>query len=922
MNYDYFFLNLKDNHSFFLVMGAFNRLLKYYYSECPGSIMPLLLLFLAKESTPDHQQIFVDEKIRKPLDWKKNPEDRYVSPVLAEFTKADAKKLAIEDPAGKHMLERWECNEMNKMSIVVFPVDERVKEIRSYFQKRDEKLGSNYKKRKALFFFAQGLLSIPQYELSENFLPFAYDIINEAKVVKDFEDFDIAMLELWMCGNDFSGSVYAPLTKVPLTVANMIDATIETESIGNEAELLSMINYLLIKGNGCKQTSCASVDKILRPEVDKIYDLVIMNSPLITIDNKKEKSDWHECLKYVKNNLSETGRYIGLVENKHLFAMLNKQQLFTEFLNNKELDQIILLPKKYGYSLVTTNKAKENPEIVLFVNLYNENISFCGDYDYQRKINSSLFERNKEEVYISELIKPHVKIEDYFGYSLPEKDGFELAPLRWYLRRITPSSSFCVNNYEFDDTIYIINYDSKAPYSRFAYEICSERVETYGLYRNYYYLDSPSLIVNREGALNARLYIGNRCKDNNTCFTDPAYLDCKEALAFAINPNKIYPEYIINELRKEYVKTQLQHWKCSSEEIHSEDEILDIKIYVPVPDEDKFKDDELDIEMKICEGELDKNILPVGKKIRNKRIEYKIIKYIDRGAFGIVYLAERNELDKVELVALKEYMPQLKGIEGLRGENDIVTLRVGSAGEIRQDASTYTYLKKFVAEADLMKSLSQTPGSKISRVSDVFACDETNTLYYEMQYYPKGTLIDFLNNIDEPLDEEVAINKIIIPIAQALNTLHANNLLYLDLKPDNILLDNKEYAVLGDLGICIKYNDDGKILSQGTITGTENWACKKQFDFQYLKDFHPQLDIYSLGAIYALLITGCEYHKNFEPEKIQMDYTISSESKNAIIAALDPNLKTTPSSVTEFVRMLPGCKDIDLNDISPRCDFD
>ena len=159
---------------------AFDRLLKYYYNDCPGRVTPLLLLYLAQGSKP---KVYIEEKIRKPLDWKEDPEKKYSSPILSQFTKEDAKELAVTDPAGKHMLERWECNEMDHMSIVVHHSDEKVKAIRSCFQKRDEALGEDMKTRKALFSFVQGLERIPKEILAENYLVFSDMILKEAKVL-------------------------------------------------------------------------------------------------------------------------------------------------------------------------------------------------------------------------------------------------------------------------------------------------------------------------------------------------------------------------------------------------------------------------------------------------------------------------------------------------------------------------------------------------------------------------------------------------------------------------------------------------------------------------------------------------------------------------------------------------------------------
>ena len=64
---------------------AFDRLLKYYYNDCPGRVTPLLLLYLAQDSKPGKPKVYIEEKIRKPLDWKEDPEKKYCSPILSVY---------------------------------------------------------------------------------------------------------------------------------------------------------------------------------------------------------------------------------------------------------------------------------------------------------------------------------------------------------------------------------------------------------------------------------------------------------------------------------------------------------------------------------------------------------------------------------------------------------------------------------------------------------------------------------------------------------------------------------------------------------------------------------------------------------------------------------------------------------------------
>ena len=901
------FEELSQNHNFmhnFNYVEAFDRLLKYYYNDCPGRVMPLLLLYLAQDSKPGKAKVYIEEKIRKPLDWKDEPEKRYSSPILSQFTQEDAKELALTDPAGKHMLERWECNEMDHMSIVVHHSDEKIKEIRSFFQKKDEALGEDMKTRKALFSFVQGLEQIPKEVLKEKYLVFANMILKKADVLDEMEDYDLAMFEKFLLGKSAKGSVFVAQAKSPFVASTFNKCTVLTESAGPNAEFDSMVSYLIIKGNGCKDATCTFAEKPFRATGEDKYDYIIMNRA--AHNQHTQHSDWHECLKNVKGNMSDTCRFFGLVENKYLFAMLDKQKLFQEVIDNKEIEMVILLPKKYGCSLVTLNKAKKNKDLVKFVNLYNEDIAYSNTPWPENKYKFQI-QKHSTKTTIEVIQRAHHKIQKFFDYKLPEIEGFKLMPLRKFLRRITPSSSFCVSNTQQDDTISVITVDQTKPYSPYQFVADSMYVDTFSIYHNYYYLDDHSLIVNRKGALNALLY--NGCHN-------PAYV--KDVMAFTIQNNKIFPQYIINELRKPYVQTQLDHWSHSSEGYHSEDEILDLMIYIPI------SEDVLETERNIYRTELDQSILPIGFEIDNfeEGNEYTIKKCLGRGGFGISYLATEHNFYSGEEkdVVLKEYLAiGFTGQESERDANHRISLTLGDIEQIKSECNSYIYLVKFIEEAETMNFFGQFPGCHIRTASDVFKCDETNTCYYVMDYYTNGTLLDEINN-NGLLTEQDAIERIMIPLARAVKTMHDNGWLHLDIKAENVLIDDEGLAVLGDLGISQHWDENGNKTTKGVSGIGSQGASKRQKtrDEKFASEFHPEQDIYSLAALYYLIITGNPYHQEFEPEDLDQ-YDISQESKEAITAALlgGDTLETTPKDILEFMRMLPGCADLELPVLLP-----
>ena len=881
---------------------AFDRLLKYYYNDCPGRVTPLLLLYLAQDSKPGKPKVYIEEKIRKPLDWKEDPEKKYSSPILSQFTKEDAKELAVTDPAGKHMLERWECNEMDHMSIVVHHSDEKVKAIRSCFQKRDEALGEDMKTRKALFSFVQGLERIPKEILAENYLVFSDMILKEAKVLKEMEDYDLAMFEKFLLGKSVKGNVFVPQAKSPFVAATFTKANVLTESAGPNAEFDSMISYLIIKGNGCKEVNCTFAEKPFLATGEDKYEYIIMNRA--AHNQYTQHSDWHECLKHVKGNMSDNCRFFGLVENKYLFAMLDKQKLFTESIENKEIEMVILLPKKYGCSLVSLNKAKKHKDVVKFVDLYNEDITYNANNPWQANRYQRLIQKHSTKSTTEVIQRAQNKIQKFFEYKLPAVEGFTLMPLKKVLRRVSQSSSFCVSNTQQDDSIAVITFDNQKPYSPYEHMARSKFVDTFSIYGNYYYLNDYSLIINRKGALNALLYNGCR---------RPAYM--KDAMAFTIQVGKIYPPYIINELRKPYVQAQLEHWSHSPEGLHSEDEILDLMIYAPIAD------DVTTAENNICRTELDQSILPVGFEIQNEfGDEFTIKKCLGRGGFGISYLATMRNYFEEKDVVLKEYLAiGFQGQESERDENHRVSLTLGNIEQIKSECNSYIYLVKFVEEAETMNFFRNFPGCRVRTASDVFKYDETNTCYYVMDYYSRGTLLDEIEN-NGLLTEQDAIERIMIPLARAVKTMHDNGWLHLDIKAENVLIDDDGLAVLGDLGISQHWDENGNKTTKGVSGIGSQGASKRQKtnDDKFASEFHPEQDIYSLAALYYLIITGNAYHRDFEPEDLE-EYDISEESKAAITAALvgGDTLETTPKDVLEFMRMLPGCQDLELPVIQP-----
>ena len=284
--------------------------------------------------------------------------------------------------------------------------------------------------------------------------------------------------------------------------------------------------------------------------------------------------------------------------------------------------------------------------------------------------------------------------------------------------------------------------------------------------------------------------------------------------------------------------------------------------------------------------------------LQNKK--YKIEKILGQGGFGITYKAVMKEtvsgsLGNMEVdvpVAIKEFFMK-DTCEREEGTGKITVPSQGSRALVE------LYRKKFVKEA---KNLAQMNHPHIVKVVDVF--EENDTVYYVMQYLSGGSLSDYVK-LHGALDEAIAINYI-HQIGSALEYMHQKHICHYDVKPSNILLDDKGGAMLIDFGISKGYTEEGHQTSSTPVGISAGYAPLEQYQ-QSLQDFSPATDVYGLAATLFYLLTG----KNPPEASIVLNdgiedkpISISDRVWHAIELGMNPRKKGRVQTVSDFLKLM------------------
>jgi len=258
--------------------------------------------------------------------------------------------------------------------------------------------------------------------------------------------------------------------------------------------------------------------------------------------------------------------------------------------------------------------------------------------------------------------------------------------------------------------------------------------------------------------------------------------------------------------------------------------------------------------------------------------QYLIGKVLGQGGFGITYLGLDIHLNK--LVAIKEYLPTTLAT---REENNVIPLK-------NQTVHFEKGLHSFLEEA---RHLARFDHPHIVRVLNYF--EEHQTGYMVMEFIDGESPAFLLKQNKGFLSVEQTF-KILLPILDALETIHAQNIYHLDISAHNILIDRQNIPILIDFGAARSMN----LLDEHTRTLTlvlkAGYSPPEQYSGK--GNIGAWTAIYACGALFYFLLSGIlppaatDRWQNNQLPNLEVEPFINKAIKQALHLKIEQRFQT------------------------------
>lgn len=193
-----------------------------------------------------------------------------------------------------------------------------------------------------------------------------------------------------------------------------------------------------------------------------------------------------------------------------------------------------------------------------------------------------------------------------------------------------------------------------------------------------------------------------------------------------------------------------------------------------------------------------------------------------------------------------------------------------------------TIVQNFEREANILATLSH-PG--IPRIYDYFSSGERSYLILE---YVHGKDLETMLVETQDFFPEVMVINWAIELCDVLHYLHTHereSIIFRDMKPSNIMINNQNHVVLVDFGIAKPFQASQK----GTMIGTEGYSPPEQ----YRGEATHLADLYSLGATLHHLLTR-------KDPRLEAPFSFSERPVRQINPKVSPDLETVVEKALQY----------------------
>src|SRR2546427_4884464 len=236
---------------------------------------------------------------------------------------------------------------------------------------------------------------------------------------------------------------------------------------------------------------------------------------------------------------------------------------------------------------------------------------------------------------------------------------------------------------------------------------------------------------------------------------------------------------------------------------------------------------------------------------------YEILEQIGCGGMGVIYRARQRHSRRI--VAVKR----------------VLSYRADSEGA----------LQRFRREAQAVASLDHPNILPIYEVSE----SEDGLPFFSMKFAEKGSLCE---NVASLRYEPRKCVQLMVKVARAVEYAHSRGVLHRDIKPGNILLNDRDEPLVSDFGLAKLLDGNNDLTRSLTTFGTAGFIAPEQAGDAAV-DLTPAADVYSLGAVLFNVLAGRPPFLGSNPVSVIRQASETEAPKlRSLAPSLDRDLET------------------------------